>query len=173
MRRRTSPGELMDRITEQVKSIFPVTWDALSNDPVVGDSVLAARVNYAKNFVLGSEPSESEQKDLNALVIEFVAKTAALEIINTAVDFWKEKALSIVTTGTNEQETYANRIDALEKLAKRLLVELAKLEPIVAPLIPVVQERRSSGAPLLSTMEDDLLTPNPQDMGPAYAPKAA
>lgn len=163
----------MDRITEQVKSIFPVTWDALSSDERIGDSVLAARVSYAMNFILGSEPSEEVQDGLNPLVIEFVAKTAALEIINTAIDYWKEIALSIVTTGTNEQESYANRIDALEKLAKRLLVELAKLEPIVAPLIPVIKERRSSGAPLVSTMEDDLLTPNPQDFGAPYAPKAA
>lgn len=163
----------MDRITEQVKSIFPVTWDALSSDARIGDSVLDARINYAKNFVLGSEPSEEAQKGFNPLVIEFVAKTAVLEIINTAVDYWKEEALSIVTTGTSEQETFANRIDTLEKLAKRLLADLAKLEPIVAPLIPVVQERRSSGAPLLSSMEADLLTSDPQDIGPAYAPKVA
>lgn len=163
----------MDRITEQTRSIFPVTWDALKEDERIGDSVLEARVSYAKNFVLGSEPSEEVQEGLNALVVEFVAKTAALEIINTAIDYWKEIAISIVTTGTHEQETYANRIDTLEKLVKRLLADLAKLEPIVAPLIPAIQERRSSGAPLISTMEEELLTPNPKDFGAAYAPKAA
>lgn len=163
----------LDRITEQVRSIFPITWAALAADEDIGDSVLGLRVQYVENLILGFEPNEEEQDALNALVVEFLAKSAAVEIITPAIDYWKEQEISLVTTGTSEQTSYADRIRALENLGKKLLAEIARLEPIVEPLLPVVKERRSSGRPLISSFEDALLTSNPQDFGVAYGPKTA
>ena len=162
----------LDRISTRTKAIIPVTWDALWNDTKRGgESVLVSAIEYVEALIFGDIPDEEAQKEMKQIVIEFAAKSAVLEIIDPAIDFWMEKKTAVTTTGTNEQVTYPDRIAALKELKKNLLEQLAKLEPIVAPLIPVITERRSKGKPLLSTLEDDLLTPNPQDFGPAYAPK--
>lgn len=161
----------MDRITTRVRNILPITWDAMTSDSRVDDSVLTDPVLYAEMLFLSNEPTDDEQKEMNRLVVEFIAKYATVELIPSAIDYWLEQKLSVVTTGTNETITYPERIRALEKLKGSLLAELARLEPIVAPLIPAIQTRRGASAPRLSSINDDLLTPSPQDFGPAYGPK--
>lgn len=161
----------MDRITTRVRNILPVTWDAMTSDKRVDDSVLTDPVLYSQMLFLGVEMDEEEQKGLNRLVVEFLAKHATVDLIPSAIDYWLEQKLSVVTSGTNETVTYPERIRALEKMKESLLEELARLEPIVAPLIPAIQTRRGASAPRLSTINDDLLTSNPQDFGPAYGPK--
>lgn len=161
----------MDRITTHVKAIIPITYDAMSKDKRVGDSVLEAHIKAVQSMILDKEPTEKEQEDLDAKVIIFVAKSAVLEIIPSAIDYWKEIAESIVTTGTNEQETYADRIKALKELGEKLLADLKKMEPMVEDLIESINDRRSEGRPLISSLEDDYLTPDPKDIGAPYGPK--
>lgn len=163
----------MDRITIRAKAIIPVTWDALTSAKQVDDSVLVGPIEYAEAFYLEEIPTAEEQNAMSPLVIEFIAKTAVLNMIGPAIDFWMEQAESVVTTGTNETTSYPDRIKALENLKKSLLEELAKLEPVVSPLLPVVQTRRGGSAPRMSSINDELLTPNPQDFGPIYAEKVA
>ncbi len=161
----------MDRITKRVAGILPVTWDAMSSDTRVDDSVLLDPVLYAEVYYLGEEPEKDAQEGMNRLVIEFIAKNAAVALIDPAIDYWMEKSQTVVTTGTNETTSYPDRIRALEKLKEALMREIAKLEPIVSPLIPVIRTRKGSSAPRLSTINDPLLTPNPQDFGEPYGPK--
>lgn len=161
----------MDRITKRVRSILPVTWDAMSNDSRLDDSVLVDPILYVEVYYLEEEPDETTQDAMNRLVVEFIAKNAAIALINPAIDYWMEQSQTKVTTGTNETTSYPDRIRALEKLKEALLKEVAKLEPIVSPLIPVIPTRKGNTAPRMSTINDPLLTPNPQDFGEPYAPK--
>lgn len=163
----------LDRITSRVKNILSVTWDAMSQDARVDDSALVDPITFAEVLFLGEEPDEAAQLAMNRLVVEFIAKVAAVDLIPAAIDYWLEQKTSITTSGTNETVTFPDRIRALEKLKESLLRDIAKLEPIVEPLIPVIQTRRGASAPLMSTIGDELLTPNPQDFGPIYGPKVA
>jgi hypothetical protein len=163
--------EVMDRITSRVASILPITWDAMSGDKRVDDSVLLDPISYAEAYYLGEEPDKATQDSMNRLVVEFIAKNAAVVLIDPAIDYWMEKSQTVVTTGTNETASFPDRIRALEKLKESLLREIAKLEPIVSPLIPIIRTRKGSSAPRMSTINDPLLTPNPQDFGEPYGPK--
>lgn len=163
----------MDRITAHTRSIFPITWDGLSNDDRVGDSVLALRVEAATQFILGAVPTEVEEAALDALVIDYVAKYAALQIIPAGIDFWMVQAETLTTTGTSEVLSYTSRIAALRELRKDLVGDLTRIEPLVTPLIPNLFARSSGSRPLISTLDQELLTPDPQDFGPIYAPPEA
>lgn len=159
----------MSRITEQTRSIMPITWDALDTAEEYGSAMLETRVDFVSALVLGDVPTDQEQGDLNILVIEFVAKKAALELIDTGIDFWMSREQTITQTGTDEMVSYPDRIAALKQLKLNLLKGIAELGPIIGPLIPT--PRLPTSAPRLSSIDDELLTPNPQDMGAPYAPK--
>lgn len=161
----------MDRITTRVRGILPVTWDAMSNDKRVDDSVLVEAITYAETLYLGEEPDEATQAVMDRLVVEFIAKYAAIAIIDPAIDYWMEKSQTVVTTGTNETTTYPDRIKALKELKESLTKEIAQLEPVVSPLIPVIRTRKGTSAPRMSTINAPLLTPDPQDFGAPYGPK--
>src|SRR4051794_26685481 len=133
----------MSRISEQTRSILPITWDALSSDDRAGDAVLTARVEYAESFILGSVPDDPAQAALDPLVVEYVAKYAAIQIIDTAIDFWMSSVVTETTTGTSEVLAYPDRIAALKQLKANLIAEMVQLEPQVDPLIPNQQSRRS------------------------------
>lgn len=157
----------MGRIADRTKSIMPVTWHALSIDDRVGDSVLTARVEFAEEFILGSVQTDPEQAALNGIVVEYVSKYAAIQIIDTAIDFWMDISITRTTTGTSEVTAYESRIAALKELKANLIAEMAQIAPQVEPLIPTQTLRRSR--PLLSSIDDEILTPDPQDFGRPYA----
>jgi hypothetical protein len=108
---------------------------------------------------------------MDRLVVEFVAKNSAVAIIDPAIDYWMEQADSVTTTGTSETTTYPDRIKALENLKESLTKEIAQLEPIVSPLIPVIRTRKGTSAPRMSSINQPLLSPDPQDFGAPYGPK--
>lgn len=161
----------MGRIADHAKSMMPVSWAAMSNDDRIGDASLLAQIDSAEAQIFGDTLSELsiDEDALPFLVVDFSAKVAMLELIRTAIDFWMDQKTSATTTGTAETTTYADRIAALKEQRAELLVDLARMEDIVTPLIPALETRRSTGVPLLSTIDDELLTPNPQDLGRPYA----
>lgn len=163
----------MGRIADNTRTIIPVTWDALSKDSRVGDSALEARIDYIESLVFGDPIPDGGEAALDALVVEFVSKLSALEIIDMAIDFWMNQEDTLTTTGTNEVVSFPDRISALEKRKKTLLADVAKLEPLVEPLLPELIERSSNSRPLLSSFDTPLLTPNPTDIGAPYAPLEA
>lgn len=160
----------MGRIADTAKSITPIAWDALSTDPRVGDSTLAARDVYIQSLLFGSELTDLEQAALNNLVVEFAATRLCIEAIDIGIEFWMVQSETETTQQPVEVTSFPMRLDHLKEQKKALLTKLIELEPIVAPLIPDVFERASGSRPLLSSIDDDLLTSNPQDFGPTYAP---
>jgi hypothetical protein len=157
----------MGRIATNAKSIIPITWDALSGDARVGDSALTARIQYAEALITGAVLDDTGEDALDPLVAEFITKYAVVEIIPMAIDFWMNMSVTETTTGTAEVTSYESRITALKELRTELVAKLAELEPVVEPLIPNQQTRRSR--PLLSSINDELLTPEPSDLGRPYA----
>lgn len=157
----------MGRITEETRAILPLTWDALSRDSAVGDSTLTRRVNAAEAEVFGAAIDDTAEDALDDLVVEYVANLAALKIIPSGIDFWMVQSETETTQGPTEVVSYPDRIESLKELKKDILGTLARLEARVAPLIPAMRSRQS--VPRLSSIDDELLTPNPNDLGAPYA----
>lgn len=152
------PGD----IAERTRGLLPVTWDALEGDSRYGVVLLATALEIAREAVLGKQTTEAEEDILPRIVIDYVAKVAAIEIIPAGIDYWMSETIAVVTTGTNESETYTDRAAMLRELGKDLLLETrAKADAIAALVnfVPVGQVSR----PLLNTVDDVLLTPSPQE----------
>ncbi len=156
----------MGRIADLTRAIMPVTWDALLQDSRIGDSVLDAQVTAAEIEIFTIALDDTEEDALQDIVAQYAANHAALRVIDTGIDFWMIQSQTETTTGTSEVVAYTDRIAALKELKTNIIERLARLTPLAEPLIPVIQDRRS--APLLSSIDDPLLTPNPQDLGPIY-----
>jgi hypothetical protein len=149
-------------IAERTRGLLPVTWDALEGDSRYGDELLATALDIAREAVLGKQPTADDEQLLPMIVVDYVAKVAAIEMIPAGIDYWMSQTIAVVTTGTNESETYTDRAAMLRQLGQDLLAETrAKAADIAA----IVNYHTPSGVsrPLLNTIDDVLLTPSPQE----------
>lgn len=154
-------------IAERVRGIIPVSWDALSKDARFGETLLRDTIDTKKEEVLGEVVTPANESLYPLLVINYVAKLVALELLTPAIDFWRSEPVSLVTTGTNEQTTYSDPVVALEALRKSLLEQTRREWPLVKPLVTF---SRISVAPRarINTLDDEFLTPSPQEFPRPY-----
>lgn len=141
--------------------ILPVTWDALSRDTRYGDALLTDTIAYIKEMVFGKAVSTDEENTYPLLVITYAAKLAAIELCNPGIDFWMNQPVSESATGTNENHTFIDRVSALQQLRRQLIEDTRSVAGEVANLLNF--RRFSPRRPLLNTIDDELLTPSPQE----------
>ena len=151
------PGD----IAERTRGLLPVTWDALEGDSRYGDVLLATALDIARESVLGKQTTESEEDLLPRIVVDYVAKIAAIEIIPAGIDYWMSETISVVTTGTNESETYTDRAAMLRQLRQDLLAETRAAAANNAAVVGYSQP--TVARPRMNTINDLLLTPSPQE----------
>ena len=153
------PGD----IAERTRGLLPVTWDALEGDSRYGDTLLAAALEIARETVLGKQTSEAQEDILPRVVIDYVAKIAAIEIIPAGIDFWMSESIATVTTGTNESETYTDRAAMLREIRNDLLAETRAKADDIAALVGYWPINSVAPRPSMNTINDVLLTPSPQE----------
>jgi hypothetical protein len=119
-------------------------------------------IDTTKERVFGVVAAPSAEAIYPLIVIDYVAKLAALEIITPGIDYWLNQPISVSATGTDENTTYEARAAALRLLREDLLAETRRIAPDVAPLIGYT---RLSSAPrmAINTLDDEFLTPSPQE----------
>lgn len=155
-------------IAERVRAILPVTWDALSKDSRFGDALLQNTIDTIKEKTFGTTVSPSAESIYPLVVIDYVAKLAALELINPGTDYWRaEGPTSVGATGTNEQEVYVDPVATLKELRERLLAEVRAAWPVVKPLLGF-SPLSSAPRPAINTLDDEFLTPSPQEFPRPY-----
>ena len=155
-------------IAERTRGILPATWEMLGQLSTFGDDGLRTAIDTVKERVMGNVIAPAAEGNYPLTVIDYLAKLAALELITPGIDAWhRHGPIQVGTTGTNEQTTYANPVQALEALRKELLAETRRLWPLVAPLI-TFRRVTSAARPALNTINDELLTPSPQEFGRPY-----
>lgn len=153
------PGD----IAERTRGLIPLTWDALENDDRYGDTLLATALDIARETVLGKQTSEAEEDILPRVVIDYVAKIAVIEIIPAGIDYWMSQTIAIVTTGTNESETYTDRAAMLRELRNDLLAETRGKANDIAGLVNYWPANSAAPRPAMDTINDLLLTPSPAE----------
>lgn len=149
-------------IAERTRGILPVTWDALAGDSRYGDGLLRSTIDTIKERIFGTVGLPATESLQPLIVIDYVAKLAALELINPGIDFWMNEPVAESAEGTNENHAFVNRAEELRQLRAFLIDETRRLAPEVDPLIDFT---RISNAPRprLNTIEDEFLTPSPQE----------
>jgi hypothetical protein len=154
-------------IADATRAVLPLTWDMLSQEAAFGDALLRSVIDTKKEEVLGDPGNPAAEDTLPLIVIRYLAKLVALELINPGMDAWRGKPVSVTTTGTSEVETFSDPIQALQQLRKDLLEQTRNEWGLVSPLISF--RRLSNGPrPAMNTLNDDLLTPSPQEFPRPY-----
>lgn len=159
-------GATEGEISYQAKQFMAVTWDALSNDERFGDRMLQSRVSYVKFKLFGTIADPlAEATIYNPMLLDYMAKEVALQIIPAGIDYWMEQQTSVVTSGTNETVSYPDRINALEKLQDWLVGEVRSLRPEFEGQFTV---RRKGRTPKVGNTDQDVVTADPNATLPAY-----
>lgn len=155
----------MGVIAQRAKEVMPVTWTALQADSRYGTVLMQGRVDYVKFRLFGTICADGAEASIyNPLILDYVGKEVALQIIPAGIDYWMEQHLTASTHGTQESVSYPDRVGALEKLQEWLIREVRSLRP---ELDDVFIRRRKGGYPAISTTEP-LLTPDPQRFGKPF-----
>lgn len=149
-----------------VASIMPLTWDNLKESPIYGEAQLSRRIQMVKHRILGSTLADSDESEYSLLLVDYISKCIALDLIPTAIEFWMRQKVTITTTGTSETTAFTDPIPALKDLAKKLTIDVAQMagNPEIIALTTVRSE-----APSISGNDDDtFLTENPFDFPPGF-----
>jgi hypothetical protein len=152
-------------IADAARGELPVTWDMLSKDRRFGDALLQRAIDTVKEKILGTTAGNEEELPL--IVIKYLGKLVALDLITPGIDSWRDNPVSLVTTGTNEQTTYSDPVEGLLKLRELLLKATRDDWADVAPLINF-RRLRGGPRPLINTLDDEFLTPSPQEFPRPY-----
>lgn len=154
-------------IATRTQAIMPITWDALSKDTRFGEGQLRSTIDIVKTRIMGENVDPEDEVNYPLLVIDYLSKLSALELVNPGIEFWMSQPQSSTATGTSEDVSYPSRTAELRNLRTYLIAEVKKLEPSV---IPLIDYKRISRAPRASssTQNDPFLTPSPQEFPRPY-----
>lgn len=144
-----------------VASIIPLTWDNLKESPVYGQAQLASRINLVKHRILGTVVAEADESSYSMMLVDYISKCIALDLIPTAIEFWMRQKITITSTGTSETTSFTDPIPALRDLQKRLTVEVAQLAG--SPDIVALTTTRGEAPGLSGNDDDTFVTENPFD----------
>lgn len=152
-------------IADAARGQLPVTWDMLSKDRRFGDALLQRAIDTTKEKILGT--ADSDEDLLPLIVIRYLGKLVALDLITPGIDSWRDNPVTLVTTGTNEQTSYSDPVEALLRLRELLLKQTRDDWADVGPLINF---RRLTGGPrpAINTLDEEFLTPSPQEFPRPY-----
>lgn len=163
-----SDSESIGLVADMVKSLMPHTWKALAKADYYGTDLLMKRVKVAKYKAFPAVYAEAAESTYTMLMIDYVAKIAALEIIPAGIEYWMNQKISESATGTNETISYTDRRAALEKLADRLVREVSSIAAN-PNLVPFLNALGANDVPDVSGNDDGLfITEEPFDFLPAF-----
>jgi hypothetical protein len=156
-------------VADRVRGLIPVTWDALSRDPRVGDGPLQAAINLAKETVTGTVVPSTQEQNYPLIAIDYIAKVAVIEIIPGGIDFWMNQAQSVSASGTNENLSYTDRASRLDQQRQELLEETRTKYTEVAKLIGYWLDNGRAVPQMSSANINPFhLTPSPEEFPRPY-----
>jgi hypothetical protein len=156
-------------IADRVRALVPITWDAIKSDVRIGDAPLQSAIDLAKETVTGVVVAEHEEELYPHIVIDFIAKTAVVEIIPMGIDFWMNKPTSISSTGTNELSSYTDRAKMLSDLRFTLAEELRVKQQEIAKIIGYwIDSGRAVPQLSSANVNPYHLTPSPEEFPRPY-----
>lgn len=149
---------------------LPETWNALLEAETFGEPALERRLNTLMYRAFGAEMTEEEQALLSPVMISFLGKRLALDIIIPGIDYWSKQALSH-SAGERESKAYKDRAEDLKELRKQILADTAAMLPEVEAELPQRPKRLSDTSRVLEAGFSTLhVTADPFGYPPLYGP---
>lgn len=151
-------------ISDRIKGLIPITWDALKNDVRVGEIPLQLAIDLAKESVTGTVVAETQEQNYPYVVVDFIAKTAVVEMAPMGIDFWMNKSISTSSTGTNENVAYTDRANVLAQLRDQLSTEIRLKTQEVAKMVNYwIDNGRAVPQMSSASINPYHLTPSPEE----------
>ena len=119
---------------------LPETWNALLEAPTFGDEALERRLNTLMYRTFGTVLDDTEQAVLSPVLISFMGKRFALDLIVPGIDFWSKQAISH-SAGERESKAYKDRAEDLKALRLLLLEDSSGMLAEVEASLPLVPRR--------------------------------
>lgn len=155
---------------KEARDLLPETWSALAGAKSFGPAALERRHNRVVLRTFGLDLTEEEIQALDDVVVEYVGKKFAIELITPGIDYWSKQIIS-QTAGERESETYQDRARDLRQLREDLLRDTATLWLDVEAMLPE-RPRRAQDMPRVIDAGTTFAhtTNNPYDIEPMTGP---
>ena len=138
--------------------------------PTFGEAALDRRLNTLMYRAFGTPMSVEEQETLSPVMISYLGKKLAIDIIIPGIDYWSKQALSL-SAGERESKAYKDRAEDLKELRKQLVADAAALLGEVEAELPWVPKRLTDTVRVQrSGLLDPHVTPDPLSFPGIYAP---
>ena len=124
---------------------LPETWDSLLEAQTFGEPALERRLNTLMYRAFGAVLDDAEQALLDPILVSYLGKRLALELIIPGIDYWSKQVLSL-SAGERESKAYKDRAEDLKELRKLLLDETSKMLPEIEGLLPQIPRRATDRA---------------------------
>jgi hypothetical protein len=155
------------------KDELPETWDKLLESLNFGEPALQRRLNTLMYRAFGTVLSDADQALLDPILVSYLGKRLALELIIPGIDYWSKQVLSL-SAGERESKAYKDRAEDLKELRKLLLDETSKMLPEIEGLLPQIPRRATDRARVQQAgLLVEHVTSDPMDFPPLYAPPEA
>jgi hypothetical protein len=157
-------------IAQRAQGLIPITWDALLADPRVPiEGTLQAAIDLAKQNTFGSVISEAQELISPFIAIDYCAKLAVIEIARSGEDFWMNQAMSVSSSGTNENTSYIDRASKLEQTRAELITETRDMQMEVSKIVGYYIDNGRAVPQLSSaTINPYHNTPSPEEFPREY-----
>lgn len=132
------------------------TWDGIYNSSVFGATSISLAVEVIKSRVMLNPPVTVNEADLPAIVLSYLGKLTALELLPAARVWWSSQLVS-KSIGNDPVEivTHAARDHMLDEVQNELLRQIARDAPVALALIDTPRLRPADDGPAID--EDDFM----------------
>lgn len=150
-------------IVDGAAMYMPVTFDYLQKDSRFGDRRMQRLAELVKMKVLGYTMQPDQEELLPIVLLDFLSKRVALDLITPGVDFWSRQLRVATSSQTQETSSFPDMIASLKLLRASLARELVYDWRQVQLLIPGTPNRMVVPMPASSMDGSSYVTKNPQE----------
>jgi len=118
----------------------------------------------------GTTLDDAEQEDLDPVLVSYLGKRLALDLIIPGIDYWSKQVLSL-SAGERETKAYKDRAEDLKELRKLLIDETAKMLPEIDQALPQIPRPAGDFMKVLESGFSTVhVTSDPMGFPPLYGP---
>lgn len=152
------------------KDTLPETWDKLLEATTFGEAALQRRLDTLVYRAFGVAMDDEAQEALDPVLVSYLGKRLALDLIIPGIDFWSKQVLSL-NAGERETKAYKDRAEDLKELRKLLIDETTKMLPEIEAALPVIPRPAADTVKVLESGFSTLhVTSDPMGFPPLYGP---
>jgi hypothetical protein len=149
---------------------LPETWDKLLEASTFGEAALERRLNVLLYRAFGTPLDEDEQEALDPVLVSYLGKRLALDLIIPGIDYWSKQVLSL-SAGERETKAYKDRAEDLKELRKLLIDDTTRMLPEVQAALPLIPRPASDTIKVLEAGFSTVhVTADPFGFPPQYGP---